>query len=62
MHHDVTQSAIPSPGYVGYNEVPATDNKPPRNNSLDVNSLIHYIFHSNYPEFSKPKPPTRRFH
>ena len=55
-HH----SAILTPGYVGYIEVPATNIKPLRYKVNGVNSLIHTVFHSYYPDLSEPKPPLRR--
>ena len=54
-HH----SAILSQGYVVYFEVPATNTKPPHYKVDDVNSLIHTIFHTYYPDLSEPKPPVR---
>ena len=55
-HH----SAILSPGYIGYIEVPATNIQPTHYKVNDVNSLIHTVFHSYYPDISEPKPPRRR--
>ena len=55
-HH----SAILLPGNTGNNEVPATDFKPPHKKVNDVNSLLHTIFYSYYPDLSEPKPPNRR--
>ena len=55
-HH----SATLAPGYIGYIEVPATTNQPTHYKVNDVNSLIHTIFHSYYPDLSEPKPPRRR--
>ena len=45
-HH----SAILTPGYVGYIEVPATKIKPLHYKVNGVNSLIHTVFHSFYPD------------
>ena len=55
-HHSV----IFSPGFIGYNEVPATNIEPPHFNVNDVNSLLHTIFQSYYPDLSEPKPPVCR--
>ena len=55
-HH----SATLTPGYIGYIEVPATNIQPSRYKVNDVNSLIHSVFHSYYPDLSEPKPPRRR--
>ena len=55
-HH----SAILAPGYIGYIEVPATNIQPTHYKVNDVNSLIHTVFHSYYPDLSEPKPPRRR--
>ena len=51
-HH----SAILSPGYIGYIKVTATNIKPLHYKVNDVNSLIHIIFHTYYPDLSEPKP------
>ena len=56
-HH----SAILTPGYIGYIEFPATNNKPLHYKVEDVNYLIHTVFLSYYPDLSEPKPPLRRF-
>ena len=45
---------------MGYNEVPAINIKPPHYKVNDVNSLIHTMFHTYYPELSEPKPSIRR--
>ena len=55
-HH----SAILNRGYIGYIEVPATNNKPLHYKVNAVNSLIHTVFHSYYPNLSERKPPLRR--
>ena len=55
-HH----SAILAPGYIGYIEVPATNIQTTHYKVNDVNSLIHTIFHSYYPDLSEPKPLRRR--
>ena len=55
-HH----SAILAPGYIGYIEVPATNIQPTHYKVNDVNSLIHTLFHSYYPDLSEPKTPRRR--
>ena len=55
-HH----SAILAPGYIGYFEVPATNIQPTQYKVNDVNSLIHTVFHSYYPDLSEPKPLRRR--
>ena len=55
-HH----SAILAPGSIGYIEVPATNIQPTHYKVNDVNSLIHTVFHSYYPDLSEPKPPRRR--
>ena len=55
-HH----SATLTPGYIGYIEVPATNFQSSRYKVNDVNSLIHSVFHSYYPDLSEPKPPRRR--
>ena len=55
-HH----SAILAPGFIGYIEVPATNIQPTHYKVNDVNSLIHTVFHSYYPDLSEPKPPRRR--
>ena len=52
IHH----SDILSPGYIGYIEVPATNNKPPHYKVIEINSLIHTILLSNYPDLSEPNP------
>ena len=54
-HH----SAIRTPGYIGYIEFPATNIKPLHYKVNDVNSLIHTVFHSYYPDLSELKPPLR---
>ena len=54
------QSAILTPGYIGYIEVPATIIKPFHHKVNDVNSLIHTVFHSYYPDLSESKTPLRR--
>ena len=53
-------TVIPSPGYIGYIEVPVTNNKPPNYKVYDFNSSIQTIFHSYYSDLSEPKPPVRR--
>ena len=55
-HH----SSILAPGYIGYIEVPATNIQPIHYKGNDVNSLIHTVFHSFYPDLSESKPPRRR--
>ena len=55
-HH----SATLTPGYIGYIEVPATNIQPSHYKVNDVNSLIHTVFHSYYPDLSEPKLPRRR--
>ena len=55
-HH----SAVLSPRYIGYIEVPATNIKPPHYKVKNVNSLIHTIFHTYYPVLSEPNPPVPR--
>ena len=55
------QSDILNPGYIGHIGVPATNIKPLHYKVNDVNSLIHTVFHSYYPDLSEPKPLTRRF-
>ena len=55
-HH----SATLTPGYIGYIEVPATNIQPSYYKVNDVNSLLHSVFHSYYPDLSEPKPPRRR--
>ena len=55
-HH----SAILTPGYIGYIEVPANNIKPPHYKVNHVNSLIHTVFLSYYPDLSEPKPPLCR--
>ena len=55
-HH----SAILAPGYIGYIEVPATNIQPTHYKVNDVNSLIHTVFHSYYPDLSEPNHPRRR--
>ena len=47
-HH----SAIFNPGYIGYIEIPATKTKPLHYKGNDVNSVIHTVFHSYYPDSS----------
>ena len=43
-----------------YTEVSATNKKPPHYKVKDVNSLIHTVIHSNYPDLSETRPPLRR--
>ena len=43
-----------------YNEVPATNIKPPHYKVNNVNSLIHTMFHTYYPDLSELKPPVGR--
>ena len=55
-HH----SAILSPGYISYIEVPATNIKLLHYKVTAANSFIHTMFHAYYPDFSEPNPPVRR--
>ena len=55
-HH----SAVLSPGYIDYIEVPETNNNPPHYKINDVNSLIHTIIHTNYTDLSERKPSVHR--
>ena len=45
-------------GYIGYIEVPITNEKPKFYQVNDINTLIHNVTHTYHPDITEPVPPT----